>query len=418
MRWLLRRPVLPLSLVVAAFPAAAAAGGACSSTSCSRQRGRKLDDPAVLLQQQLAVGHIGNASPAKEHHAFPARLQERSNGTAPRGLRFPSHGRALPESLLPMNRVHWSQAIMGNSVEFCHRLQIKLQSTFEKTCHTNQKVICVWGDTDVCPVSFWNAVRRNATDHCRDVQKLSWTPLMFRPSYSMKGASSCGYVMENPFLKFNSYSCEVRNVLPVDGAVHCDMSLSPLAILVLVFFWGSVAAIGVLIICLGFRHFRHKGQSAASVPLAWLPPPQQQPIPQSVQRSHLLLAAAQRGDARTVVGALQDGASVDARSRTNATPLISAAQFGHHHVVETLLRADANPNLHTDAGNTAVLLAALRGHLEVVRMLLRWGADPRKSNNQGWCALDVPGVQSVWESVGADGQTLRCGQVSLRSRQR
>mmetsp|Transcript_60537 Transcript_60537/g.146253 ORF Transcript_60537/g.146253 Transcript_60537/m.146253 type:complete len:468 (+) Transcript_60537:73-1476(+) len=437
--WASRRVALLTAALVAAHPARAAESGVCGSTYCprrsaQRQHGQLLDDHLAALQYQLEVGNSSEAFPAAtsalelQPGVHPVtNISELGLGKLWLGLHKLSP--QLPKEQpvaggaghvpIPTKHVLDTQEIFGNSMELCTRIQTQLQKVYGERCHTNKPVVCVWGDTDYCPVGSWNKTSPGAVDICSRVSKLTWSPLMFRPNYTVRGAH-CGYVMENWFLTFDSYKCDIRAFFPFDFKVSCNMSLTPLGILVLVVFWFTMAAIvlvflylccmrhgkGINVFCTRIwlvpeticaRIFQGSSKLLESAQAQPVQSPQEQSMEDSVQRAqpHPLLTAAQRGDASAVARALQAGARADVRSRSNATPLISAAQFGHYQIVESLLQAGAEPNHCTDAGNTAVLLAAIRGHLEVVRLLVRWGADTRKSNDQGWRAIDVPGVRNM-----------------------
>mmetsp|Transcript_60830 Transcript_60830/g.172901 ORF Transcript_60830/g.172901 Transcript_60830/m.172901 type:complete len:315 (+) Transcript_60830:51-995(+) len=250
--------------------------------------------------------------------------------------------------------------------ELCPALEGALQLWARDKCKVGRTVTCVWGNTEFC--------RRG--DICDSVGKGITTPLSMRAAKA--SGKQCGYVPDNAFVKFSAYSCDIKQTLPPTGRISCALTLTPLAVTIIVILslvvGGGVCGLGY---CCLVR-------------------------PKHMKATHedpgmLLLASAQRGDLSTVQSWLRSGADVNTRSRANATPLIAAAQFGHLGVVESLLEARADPHLTTNAGNTALLLAALRGHNAVVRLLLQKGADPQARNSSGWSARDVPGIQPLLE---------------------
>ena len=98
------------------------------------------------------------------------------------------------------------------------------------------------------------------------------------------------------------------------------------------------------------------------------------PIPRSAGKAPLI-AAAERGDARTISLLLDFGADVEARDASagggrGRTPLLSAIAAGEAEAAKTLLEAGANL-LATDAeGRSGLALAARRGDLGVAGTLL------------------------------------------------
>jgi ankyrin repeat protein len=69
------------------------------------------------------------------------------------------------------------------------------------------------------------------------------------------------------------------------------------------------------------------------------------------------------------------GASIDARTKDEATPLILATQKRHGKMVKALIELGANVNVKTKLGLTALHIAAQLGHEEIIDYLCEGGAD-------------------------------------------
>jgi uncharacterized protein len=67
---------------------------------------------------------------------------------------------------------------------------------------------------------------------------------------------------------------------------------------------------------------------------------------------------------------------VDARGRSDDTPLVYAALSGRRDVAALLLNHGANPNAASLAGVTPLIGAAHSGSVDTVRLLLQHGALP------------------------------------------
>jgi ankyrin repeat protein len=134
-----------------------------------------------------------------------------------------------------------------------------------------------------------------------------------------------------------------------------------------------------------------------------------------------LFAAAARGDAAHIRGAIAKGDKPDPRDSYGRTPLHVAAYGANHEAMRALVGGGANPNalesdrydivtiaavandvatlkvalaLGASARNitsrydgTALIAAAHLGHAEIVRILIRAGAPLDHVNNLGWTAL-------------------------------
>ncbi len=103
-----------------------------------------------------------------------------------------------------------------------------------------------------------------------------------------------------------------------------------------------------------------------------------------------LFRAARMGS-KSFVSLLVDqyGASVDAPSYANETPLMAASEWGYVTVVEMLIRAGADVNASSRSGLTALLHAGIGGHLSVAEVLLKNGANPHVRDRYGNNATDL-----------------------------
>src|SRR5437764_9604206 len=88
-----------------------------------------------------------------------------------------------------------------------------------------------------------------------------------------------------------------------------------------------------------------------------------------------LLAAAKKGDAKTVKALLDKGAPVNAKNPYGATALYFAVDKGHLEVVKVLLQHKADVNAKDTFYKFAPLdWAVMRGHAEIVKALVEAGA--------------------------------------------
>lgn len=108
--------------------------------------------------------------------------------------------------------------------------------------------------------------------------------------------------------------------------------------------------------------------------------------PKEELQAHLLHAA-KSGNLRKVKELLDDGVYVNARDRSNNTPLILASKQGRVDVVRHLLKCGAGVDDSNNLANRALTCAAENGHAEVVEMLLGAGANVDAENNKGEKAL-------------------------------
>jgi ankyrin repeat protein len=90
----------------------------------------------------------------------------------------------------------------------------------------------------------------------------------------------------------------------------------------------------------------------------------------------LLFAAVRGGSTDAVEYLLSHGAQLDARGRSEQTPLQVAAYIGHSGVAKVLLDHGAIVDARGRWGETALHWAAFRGNADVAAVLLNRGADP------------------------------------------
>lgn len=98
---------------------------------------------------------------------------------------------------------------------------------------------------------------------------------------------------------------------------------------------------------------------------------------------HVLVQAAQRGDAEEVRRCLLSGADALAACRA----LFPAAAGGHTECVTLLLEAGADVNVKSELCHTCLMLAAEGGHAECVHLLLDAGADVNAVAEDGMSSL-------------------------------
>ena len=80
------------------------------------------------------------------------------------------------------------------------------------------------------------------------------------------------------------------------------------------------------------------------------------------------------GDIDQIKSLISKGADVNAKDRSDRTPLHYAARWGHKDVAELLLAKDADVNVKDNRGRTPLSLAEEEGHNEIVELLLEHGA--------------------------------------------
>jgi ankyrin repeat protein len=106
------------------------------------------------------------------------------------------------------------------------------------------------------------------------------------------------------------------------------------------------------------------------------------------QGQELLFCAAGNGTADDIDRALSQGADINGRGTTDATPLMIAADARNPASVRALLERHADPNLVACTGVTALYNAVIADDPETIELLIAAGASP---NNRvcGETALDT-----------------------------
>ena len=89
---------------------------------------------------------------------------------------------------------------------------------------------------------------------------------------------------------------------------------------------------------------------------------------------------------------LADGADIESKSRTGATPLHAAAAVGGAEAVEMLLEANAAADSADVSGWTAMHHAAASNQLGVLELLLKHGAPVDAVDAKGWTPLHTAAV--------------------------
>jgi ankyrin repeat protein len=128
-----------------------------------------------------------------------------------------------------------------------------------------------------------------------------------------------------------------------------------------------------------------------------------------------LLLAARSGHLDLVRLLLKHGAEVNAKSKSEQTPLHGACWNGHASVAKLLCDHGANSNAKNRFGQTPLHWAAHYGHADVVRVLLAEGALVKARNEDGETPLDKA-QSSVLKSAGRTAviQLLQRSQTTLK----
>jgi ankyrin repeat protein len=97
---------------------------------------------------------------------------------------------------------------------------------------------------------------------------------------------------------------------------------------------------------------------------------------------------------------IEEGASVDARSRSGYTALMLASLNGHNATVKQLLEKGANINFQEASHRfTPLAFAIASGNVETVRLLLENGANKFMKDTEGRNALDHAKLQGSAEII-------------------
>jgi hypothetical protein len=124
-----------------------------------------------------------------------------------------------------------------------------------------------------------------------------------------------------------------------------------------------------------FRPFERRGSSVRGIVMS------QNASTEPNHAVKALITAAYRGDVKTVLAELGDGADINARDCDGDTALILAAERGHVELVQELLKAGAEVDARNLIGETALMRAAENGLAEVVKLLLARHAECNAGNN-------------------------------------
>jgi len=100
-----------------------------------------------------------------------------------------------------------------------------------------------------------------------------------------------------------------------------------------------------------------------------------------------LWAASAAGHFTIVQTLVMEGANVNARTKTNSTPLRAACFDGHSSIVSYLLKRGADPEIANRYGHTCLMIACYKGHKKCVDLLLKQDIDINKRSNKGTTAL-------------------------------
>jgi ankyrin repeat protein len=97
--------------------------------------------------------------------------------------------------------------------------------------------------------------------------------------------------------------------------------------------------------------------------------------------------AAAAGDLDGIRATLTDGAEIDGRDASGATPLLRAAQHDRVEAFAALLEAGADVDLQDDRLDNPFLYAGAEGLFDILRLADEAGADPTITNRYGGVAV-------------------------------
>ena len=116
---------------------------------------------------------------------------------------------------------------------------------------------------------------------------------------------------------------------------------------------------------------------------------QRQPEPPTAEAPDISInEAARDGNIEAVKQHLTAGADVNAKDKTDWTPLHYAAREGHNEIAELLVENGVDVNAKNEDGYTPLLYAAIMGHTEIVELLIAAGADLNAKDEGGETPLD------------------------------
>jgi len=128
-----------------------------------------------------------------------------------------------------------------------------------------------------------------------------------------------------------------------------------------------------------------------------------------------LWAASAAGHFTIVQTLVFNGANVNARTKTNSTPLRAACFDGHEHIVSYLLKKGADPEIANRYGHTCLMIACYKGHERCVDLLLKQPQlDIDRRSNKGTTALHDAAESN---NVQIFEKLLRRGAKFLRNEQ-
>lgn len=105
-----------------------------------------------------------------------------------------------------------------------------------------------------------------------------------------------------------------------------------------------------------------------------------------------LRAAAAEGNAAEVRALLKQGARIESRDPTGATPLLIATHRNHVEAARALIEAGADVNAKDKIHDSPYLYAGARGLDDILKLTLRHGADLKSTNRYGGTAL-IPAAE-------------------------
>jgi len=103
--------------------------------------------------------------------------------------------------------------------------------------------------------------------------------------------------------------------------------------------------------------------------------------------NHALILSAERGDTKTVLKLLKDGAKVNATDKSGRTAVLAATKNNKVDTVKALIENGADINIRDNNLNNVLLYAGAEGILPIVKLAIEAGADTKLTNRFGGTAL-------------------------------
>ncbi|WP_440895448.1 ankyrin repeat domain-containing protein [Amphibacillus sp. Q70] len=100
-----------------------------------------------------------------------------------------------------------------------------------------------------------------------------------------------------------------------------------------------------------------------------------------------LISAAEKGDTKTILELLADGANINLADNDGETAVMAATQRNHVDTVKLLIEQGADINIRNNNQDNVLLYAGAEGLLEIVKLAIRAGADTTLTNRYGGIAL-------------------------------